>query len=319
MSQTAFQYDAAMSAKMLEYGNCQKSMIADCVLPMVKVCSPAFKYRAFDKAAPYSRVDDKVGRTSQVHEIQQLASSLVASAVEDYSLEIVIPKADTLAESCGPCSNIGYDIEEKNAQHVMRILMLNREFRAAQLVGTAANYAAGNVTTLAAALQFNNASTSTPIATIQTIMDSMIQRPNVIWMGREVASALSRHPEIRGNFFGAGQGLSSEQQLAQMFGVDKVCVADGFKNTAAIGQAPVYSRIWGKQMGFLVLNQEVSSTDCPLATFGYTASLQSGPEVMKYFDPTVGARGGDRIRVILPAKELIVDNSLGSIITNAVA
>lgn len=287
-----------------------RRLIADAVMPRVSVGNQTFRYKVYDLRDAFTIQDTKVGRTSQVNQVE-FQSTETPGLTRDYALDGPVPYADVQN-----AANSNYDPEARATELVTDLVALDREVRVAGMTFNAANYAAANKSTLTN--PWSDKTLGTPLTDILTAMDSMLMRPNKLVLGRAVMTSLSTHPQIVKAFFGnqGDSGIVPTSFLAQLFGLDEVLVGESFLNTAARGQTASVSRVWGKFAALLYVN--------PLAdvangmTWGLTA--QWGPRIAgKIADPDMGMRGGTRVRVGESVGEVIEANDLGYLFSNATA
>ena len=127
--------DTVLSNLSLRYMN--ESMIADSVLPIVKVNKRSDKYVVYEKGQSYRLIDSSVGPKAQPNEVDWEVGTQNYS-VNDYALAEYLPiesvdNADTPIE---PRMDTNDFLNEW--------LALDREVRVAKMVFAAANYDAAN-------------------------------------------------------------------------------------------------------------------------------------------------------------------------------
>lgn len=307
-----FVVNPVLTAITIAYQNAK--LIADDVLPRVPVATPSFLYSVFNKADSFTIPDTKVGRKSDVNQVDWSATQNSAS-VTDHALDEVVPNMDkAIAASYG--NNI--DPEAVATEQVSDLLALDRESRASNLIFNANSYATPNKTTLSGTGQWSDFTNSDPLAAIITAMDGMLVRPNQLVVGRPVATKLQTHPKIVQAFHGnnGAYGLAPLDFIASMLGLDEVVVGESWYNTAKKGQTISTSRLWGKHAALLFKSPVSVSTDS--MSFGVTA--QWGDRLTAtYQDPKKGMRGATIVRVGESVQELVLANDLGYFFQNAVA
>lgn len=307
-----FAVNPGLTAITIAYKNA--SLIADDVLPRVAVDTPSFNYSIFGKADNFTIPDTKVGRTSDVNQVDWSATQGSAT-VDDQAIDEVVPNRDKAIASSYTNSP---DPESVATEQISDLLALAREVRASGVVFNAANYATANKTTLSGTGQWSDYTNSDPATAILNAMDTMIMRPNQLVLGRPVASALQLHPKIVQAFHGNnGQyGKVPLSFLADYFEIDEVLVGEGWVNTSKKGQTATLARVWGKNAALLY--KAAVSADTNSMTFGITA--QWGERISAtYQDPKKGMRGSTIVRVGESVKELVLANDLGYFFQNAVA
>lgn len=309
MANAPFPITPALTAITIAYRNAK--LIADSILPRVPVSKQEFKYLKQTLAESFTLPDTKVGRKGQPNRVDFSAIE-TPDATQDFGLDDAVPQADI------DNAPDNYDPLGRATEGVTDLIVLAREKRTADLVFTLNNYPAANRVTLAGGNQWSDFVNSNPISDVMLALDTVIQRPNIMVIGRAAFSKLVQHPKIVKAVLGnAGDsGIARREDIAQLFELDEVLVGEGWVNTAKKGQAAALVRVWGKHASLLVRNP-LGDTQRGL-TFGYTA--QFGTRVAGTItDPNIGLRGGQVVRAGESVKELIAANDLGYFIQNAVA
>lgn len=302
-----------------------QGMIADLVLPRVKVPGEQFKYTKFVTAENFTIPDTHIGRASAPNEVE-FSSVLADGSTEDHGLDDFVPQKDiNLAAS----QNVGYDPAAVATENTSMLVELAREARAANLIFTLATYASTQRTTLSGNDQWNvySHADSDPVADIEEGIETMLIQPNVLVLGRPTWRYLRRHPKLVAaiiNKGGAGAaameaaGKVTKEAVADFFELEEVIVGNAFYNTAKKGQTASYSRLWGPHASLLHINRSVTNAQATVPTFGITAEWM-GRRVRVIRDEKRGIDGGNTIRVAEQVKELITFQELGYHIHNAVA
>lgn len=319
MATTPFVIVPSLAAIAVAYP--QGNLIADQVLPRVPVATQTFRYLKYAKADALQAPETLVGRKGAPNQIDW-GSSEVSATVQDHGLDAPVPNSDVLAWEQARAAGSGFvsaaSPEERVTALVMQTVLNRRELRAANIVFGAGNYNAANKVTLSGTGQWSDYTNSDPLVAILAALDSMIMRPNIAVMGRQVATKLRSHPKICKAVFGnnTDAGIVPLQALADLLELEAIYVGDGWINTAAPGQAPNLVRVWGKHAAFLVRNKQADTQGG--LTFGFTA--QWGDRVGGVIeDSDVGLRGGRRVRAGESVIELATADDLGYLFTNAVA
>lgn len=120
-------------------------------------------------------------------------------------------------------------------------------------------------TTLSGNSQYNNRdhADSTPIedknTAFGTIEDSIGMEPNTAIMSPKVARALKFHAQLLDalGYKDNRPGGLNDAELAKALGVDRVLIGRGFYNSAARGQSDSIAQIWGKDLVFARIEQNV--------------------------------------------------------------
>lgn len=302
-----FPVDPVLTSISLAYKN--PRYIADLVLPRVKVPAESFKYRIFDKETYLTVPETLIGRKGQYNEVE-LTFRQASASTTDYGLEQVVTLKDIET-----AKTQNYDPQQKAIEYLTELMALDREKRAAALIFNAQTYAAGQVKQLTNDQKFSN-NQSDPVNTIVTALDVPFFRPNLIVMGREVFSALSRHPKILRTVYpnADGNGIINAQQLAAILNVDQVLIGESKLNYAKRGSTQI-GNVWGNSLALLYIDPKAGTQDMP--TFGFTAEFGSRAGRV-VFDPNTGKDGANRVKVSESLSELVVASDLGYLIQNAV-
>ena len=125
--------DAVLTNLSLKYVN--EELIADMVLPIVKVVKRSNKFFVYDKKDTYKIVDSLVGPKAQPNEVDWAVGTDNYS-VSDYALADYVPLED--ADNADAPLDVRIDTNE----FLNQWLALGREKRVADLVFAAATYAA---------------------------------------------------------------------------------------------------------------------------------------------------------------------------------
>lgn len=303
-----FPVDPVLTSISLAYKNSR--YIADLVLPRVKVPAESFKYRVFDKEAYLTVPETLIGRKGQYNEVELTFKTASASTV-DYGLEQVVTLKDIETAKLQ-----SYDPQQKAVEYLTELMALDRERRAAAIIFDAQTYAAGQVKQLNSDQKFSN-NQSDPVNTLISALDVPFFRPNTVVMGREVFSALSRHPKILRTVYpnADGNGVINSQQLATILNVDRVLIGESKLNFAKRGGSNIQNA-WGNSVALLYIDPKAGTQDMP--TFGFTAEHgnRSGRVV---FDPDVGKDGANRVKISESLNELVIAPDLGYLLQNVIA
>lgn len=320
MSQAPFVIQPRLTAIAMTYRN--QDLVADMLLPRLRVDSPTFKYSKYVLADGFTIPDTHVGRKSAVNQIDWTATE-VSDFVVDYGLEDAIPNFDVLAaQAAGNMSPI--DPEARSAQLLEDLVQLDRENRVATLMTTLGTYPSGNRTTLSGTSQWSDFTSSDPVQAILNALDVPVMRPNVLWMGQAVWTKFRSHPKLTaaivsmGGNASVGSTLVSREAVAALFELDEVIVGKSFLNSAKPGQTASLTRTWGKHAGLIYRSPNILSPVNNI-TFGFTAQWGEKVAGTVANDSGIGLRGGTKVRVGESVKELVAANDVAYFWQNAVA
>lgn len=300
-----------------------EGMLADIVCPRIPVEAESFRYTIFAEDMFFNIPDTKIGRKSEANQVE-FGGSLIDASTFDYGLDDFVPTKD-IDNAQSQLS--GIDPLAMATEGTTILVDLARERRVATLMQTAGNFAAGLKQTLSGTSQWSDTTNSTPMKDIMDAMDLMLVRPNVLILGRAVATALSRHPQIVAAIYGrtgvgavgSASGIVSMPALAELFGLKGVYVGETFFNAAKPGQAATMSRLWGKHATLARIDTSVRNLRSPaMPTFVGTAEWQ-GRRVRTWMEEKNGIDGGTMVRVAEQVNELLLWQNAGYLFTNAVA
>jgi hypothetical protein len=136
------------------------------------------------------------------------------------------------------------DLNQSTVELLQTKLMLDRQARAATLATTPANYG-NNTQTLSAGSLWSDYVNSDPIVAVETAKEAVITTgspANLLILGYDVYKAVRNHPKIIERFKYTQVGVIGAQELATVFGVDRVVVAASIKDNGDGTQ----SYLWGK-------------------------------------------------------------------------
>ncbi len=308
-SMTPFPINPDLTALAISYRN--EAMVADLVLPRVRVAKQEFKWFRNSLTDDFTVPSTLVGRKSRPNMIET-GGTEQADFTIDYGLEDAVPQADMLN------ADARYNPQARAVTYLTNLIELDREVRVANAVFNLSTYLAAQRATLSGTSQWSDFANSNPVSAILNAMDGMIMRPNLMVVGQQVATQLMQHPRVVQTINNTAQsnGLVSLDNVARALGLQQIVVGQGWVNTARRGQAATMARAWGKHAALLHIDSLSDPTRG--STFGFTA--QWGDRIAgSDFDRDIGLRGGQRIRLGESVKEVITENSLGYYFQNAVA
>ena len=295
----------ALSAVAIKYR--QSNLIADLVMPRVKVDKQEFIDLSDRMAEWITPPDTQVGRSSATNQLSNSMQDPVYLATVNQGLDEPVPNQDTL-------NSPSESALMRATQRVMGFVALRREIRTAAIASNSANF--GYTAVLSGTSMWSDYVNSNPLYDLLTYLDQPFMRPNRLTMGRAVWTVLSQHPKLVA-VAGASAGARriTRQELANLLEIDEIIVGDGWINTAAKGKTPVKSRIWGKFCAGTYTG-DVSNADNGM--WGYTA--QFGDRIAgTIIDPDIGLRGGVRVRAGESVREVVTAKEFGFLLTNVVA
>jgi hypothetical protein len=161
-------------------GYANSEMAADMVSPLVPVQKETFKWRDFSHLNEFAPVEDRVGRTGHISQIEHI-SEMQEAKVEEHALAAWIPwAAENDADS-------NYNVRAAHAQMIQSKLALNREIRIWDRLTSTTNWTAGHYTTLTTNYLWPAGSTKDPLKDLNTYIKASWQPVTNIFMSAEAA------------------------------------------------------------------------------------------------------------------------------------
>lgn len=286
-----------------------RALIADSVMPRTQVGKTSFKWLEYGFAEGVTLPITIVGRKGRPTEVEFTATEK-DGGTEDHALDDVIPLDDVTDAPAGS----GIDPIGQATENLTNLIALSREVRVAAKVQNSANFT--HFDTLSGTDQFDDAA-SDPGALILDAIGTPLVRPNIAVTNLAVYNVLRRHPKIVSALNGSGStnGMVSRQQLAEYLELDEILVGEGWINTAAPGQTPTYTRVWGNNFALIRRAPIVTVRGEP--SWGFTA--QFGDKVAKQIpEPKLGLRGATRVRVGESVGEIVQSTEAGYLLLAAI-
>jgi hypothetical protein len=315
----SYRPDPQRTGISLAYTN--QDLIADQVLPRVQVGQHEFAWNRFPLATRFTVPDTIMGRAGEANTVE-FGITRETAMVEDHGLACETPQIDV-----EQCRLIGYSPLDSNAITLTELLLLRHEKAVADKVFNLDTYPATNRATLSGTSQFSHAS-STPYDTIMNALEGVLMRPNTLVFNRPGIVALRKNPQITAMCATTGSGNSetansagrpvSNQQLADLFEVDRVIAGNARVNTAGFGETPSLARCWGNHMAMLHINPNVVSTLGQAITFGFIAE-KGNRSAYSEFMPRKGRDGATYQRIAETKKAIICAPDTGYFLQNIIA
>ncbi|GJD93364.1 capsid protein [Methylobacterium iners] len=322
MAPRPFVTNPVMTAIAIGYSNPANTLIADRVMPRIPVPAEEYKWTEYPIAEMFTVPRTLVSRRGRVERVE-FSGIERAGRTRDYGLEDGIPISDINAAANMRARNLGnYDPENRAAEGLTNLILLDREVRVAAKVQDPANYSPTRRLVLSGADQFSNGASDIIGVLKAAFQSTLIYRPNFMSMGRDVWTGISSHPQlvnaIRGNV--TSKGIIKPEEFVDLFrgeGLRELAIGESFVNVARPGQAANLSRVWGKSIQLHFRDQNLRPEQGGI-TWGFTAQL--GTRIAgSWEDRDVGLEGGKVVRVGEKVEEQIVAKDVGFLIQNAVA
>lgn len=281
--------------------------IADEVAPKLPVTRKFGPFPKWDPKSLYSSGSTKAGVRGQVEEIKEMLLNGNYSCL-DYGRQVVTP-VDAMQEY----AQLGINKEQRDTKKIMSYLAIEREARVHTLFTTVGNYGANTAGPLAGTWDLT---TSTPLqdgaAAIRSIVGMGMRK--VMVMGRAVFDVLKFNTQVLSALGRPGGQTDREisqatkEDLARMFGVDKVVVSDLQFNSANDSAAsPTRSFVWSAKSVAVVVCPEAKDLAGDTLSFAITfrylrenlaeidfAGLPATAIIRRWFDQNEGVVGSWR-------------------------
>lgn len=198
----------------------------------------------------------------------------------------------------------------------------NAELHIASVVNTSGNYG-GNTTAISAADRWDTGAGGDPGGVVDAAKALCWGGSGpgkwVVEVSLPLHNILKRHPRILDSFkYSAaslgGPKFATRQMLAEYFEVDEYIVGAARKDTANVGQAASYSRIWSDNLAIVRVCTTPSLRN---AAFGYT--LQDNATTTELFWlPDRGSKGMYKARTSYSDQQLVVAPTSSYLITTPI-
>lgn len=305
-----FVIDPHLTGIAIAYRVPHHHLIADQVAPRVPVGKREFAYSAYPIEDSFTIPDTRVGRTSRPNKLEYSGTRKTAE-VEDYGLDIPVPQDDI------DNAPKNHDPVKAGTERASGLIMLDREVRVAKLYQNRNNYAADKRVVLSGNSQFSDYANSDPVEVISEALDKPLMRPNLMALGRQAFSKISRHPAILKSVHGnsGDAGIARLSQIEDLFEV-KIAVGDARFNIKKPGEEMELAYGWGPHISLAYVDPTADTNGG--VTFAFTAEY--GNRVSgSYDDKNIGLRGGKAVRTGESVKELTIAPECGFFIEDAVA
>ena len=287
--------------------NSMFSPIADILFPRVTVTQRGGQIIEFSKD-DFILVNSQRAFGANTKRIQYGFSKSNFSLV-DYRLEGTTPAELQAEAEAGP----GIDLLAGAVRNVRNQQAREREYQAAQLATTAANYGSSNKVTLSGTSQWSNTA-SDPFGDIMAAKEAVRQqigrKPNVLTLGPTVLTALRSHPKVLDRLSTAtDRPPATIAQLAALFELDRVVEGDG-----TYWNGTAFQDMWGK-FALLAYTTPASAAEMGAPNYGYTYQL-SVPYLMDCA-PSLASFDAGPLKTVLPASALPCGASSACAITRS--
>jgi hypothetical protein len=242
--------------------------------------------------------------------------------VKAHAREAASERREQAAASFGA----GMDILAYKADVITEQLAVEEEVAVAAFLSTAGNFT--TVKSVGAGEYWNDYSTpSDPVSMIFDYKETLrttarltgtMMQDLLFVMGNSVFEKLRRHPKVVAissvALFGAGKGSLDlpvdEAFLAALFGMNIAVGRAGY--SPKLGGA--VTDIWGKTAAIVY-----TGGGAPIAPrFGFNVTSEGYPSSLEYFDPSVGTKGADVVKVSDAWNPTAINKDSGVLFTTAI-
>lgn len=297
--------------------------VADCILPPVQVDDCKFKWidwattvnndGMFDNLKEF---DDTAGCYGTPNSIDPSSYEYKFAELNKYAGRI------DLKECCGPreCGSPLFDIDAKKTEELVSRLLLAREKRVLNLAFNNSFYTdetgsdPGSASAEGArfALDLSDPNTDA-LKFFQNLQEDNLETGprNVMALKRKVLNAMLRHPSLKDG--GCSIPLLADlDQLATIFGVQRICIVDAVENTAAAGSAYQLANLVGDSI-FLSKSIEFATTESNQRAFGFSAYMQ-GFNQRTHFNDDLGPEGGFQLTAWHDFTEVVAERKASTLV-----
>lgn len=255
--------DTALSNLSVAYTN-PDFVFRDEVFPIVPVDKRSDIFFKFSKQH-FRQVVDTAAPGADPNEINVDLDARGIYYCDGHKLNL--PTPDEVNENADP----GADLDVENTLKLTSAVRLNEEINGAAMLSTT------NITqntTLSGTSQWSDFTNSDPFLVIDqaktTIRNATGLAPNRLLIPEAVFLVIRNHPKLIDRVKYTGTGLRmplTADELGQAFGVEKVVIAAGLKQSVVEGRADALTSIWGKNV---LLYYRAPNPGKRIATLGYT-------------------------------------------------
>lgn len=296
----------------LSIGYVNDEFIGEKLMPVVPVTQRSDKFFKRNKRDTLNAPSDLSASRARANEVE-ITWGEDNYSVKDFHLQHYV---DKMTEA--NADEVYMELVDMT-ETLTELLALKKELRYAALLGVAGTY--GSNTAPLTGVEWNEVVTpnNDPLPTIQNIIATR-------WSGAgktklvgattiEVLNALINNTAIRGLFQYTTGGLATRQQIAAFMGLDDIYVTSARYDTANIGQAENFARIWPNV--FIVARVMTSPTKRTTG-LGATFKFMPGSATTQWFDPEPGNIGGTYTKVAESYDLKIVDTSSSYLLTGVI-
>lgn len=313
--------DAALATYASGYMDQNSNFIADKVMPVLPVDKATNKFFAWDKADVFQPVQNlAVAADGAVQEFSPRLST-DSYATTGYAA------ASFVSTELQANSDSAVNPEMMAIKRCMAAIMLQREFRVANLLTGSGNWSGGYTTTIAAGAKWNGGASSNPISDIFTAMQSSYTDVSAIVMSELVYQDFIQNAAVQ-KYIASKTAItplpSDGAQFSAILQLPPIVVA----RRKAILSSGSLGYIWGNNVVLVKAEDPIPTngeTVSTARTFRWTGAglnapdgtMQGGFLVRSYYDPKRGPRGGRMVVVTHNDAEKMTSVFAGGLIISA--
>jgi hypothetical protein len=305
-----FPYREHITAMCIGYKNPDGSLIAEKLMPYVKVDSHTYRYNVFPEETNYSIPENmEVGRVSETPEIRYTATN-EKGGLATYAIEILEPRIDEETPA-------DFDVTSEDIWRLLNVHDLHHEVAVAELLRNPDTYPVSNQMLLTGDAKFNHPDMDI-ISLIENKKREAIMPYNTFSCGDDVWLEISRNPTAVRTILGnaSTRGRITKSEFAEVLGLKNIIVGEGRVNISLPGEEPVLKRCWEKDALLLYLNPLTVTTQS--FAFGITAEHKSGRKILHDFYFKKGPTGSDVYRCVHSRMPHVMAPKLGFLFKGAV-
>jgi len=291
MDSSQLQFNRPLTEVAQEYKNSE--YIGDQVITEVPVNEPSFSYQTFNAARNFVVVNDRAEENSDVPQLSSKRGTTTGLCLDRALRQPV----NAIVEHVS--GQLGYSEKMVTMEEVLNSQDLANEQRVVTFLEDDNNFIAANIDA-APAIKWDQYSTATPLADIQTMRDLLIIPPGAEVIGvcsRSVWSNISLCASVldavKYTMIG---GLAEVAPIAARLGLANIYIGGAWKHNGELNDtesALSLSRLWGETFYLIVRpgTGQVPSRNRP--AFAYNFRLRLKGSTRRVYEYEAPARGGD--------------------------
>ena len=221
----------------------QQQYIAQQLFPVVNVAKESDIYYKVDKDAWLRNHNTLRARKAAPNAIEFQVSS------DGYRAKNYALREDNALEDLAN-ADAALRLREQSVNNIVEALLRDYELRVANMVTSISNVGSGVI--LSGASKWSAVNSSNPISDVTTAHAFIRQHTgltaNTMVVDYDTLQILRTHPDILSMFQYTSGGLATDQQLREVFQVDRILVGRAIYNSANEGATASIGNIWGNNV-----------------------------------------------------------------------